>query len=92
MWGVRGRKEFKINPKILGLKKWKTELPFTNKGKTIEGENSVGIGAQVGQNKSLALDFFFQISINQSKRSDKSLESSIQVGDLKTYIPSHILV
>lgn len=46
------------------------ELPFTEKGKTKEGENSVDTGAQFGQSKSLALDFLFQLSRNQSKRSN----------------------
>lgn len=90
---MRERKEFKINTIILGLRKLEMEISFTEKGKITEGENSVGIGAdEVGENKSLALDFLFQISRNQSKKCSKFLESSIHVGDLKIYISSHILV
>lgn len=72
MWGVRERKEFKINTMVLGLRKLKMELPFTEKGKATEGENSAGIGVDVvGENKRLALDFLSQTSRNQSKKKKK---------------------
>lgn len=67
MWGVRERKEFKINTMVLDLRKLKTELSLTEKGKASGGENSVGTGVdEVGENKRLALDFLSQIPRNQS--------------------------
>lgn len=54
------------------------ELSFTDKGKTTEGDNSVGTGAEVGENKSFALEILFEISTrNQSKVGNKLLKSSI---------------
>lgn len=54
------------------------ELSFTDKGKPTEEDNLVGTGAEVGGNKSLALDILFEIfPRNQSKVVNKLLQSEI---------------
>lgn len=54
------------------------ELSFTDKGKTTEGDNLVGMRTELGENKSLSLAILFEISTrNKSKVGNKLLQSSI---------------